>query len=426
MSHKIGLATLLLLVAFATPARAELVDRNGNSFGPYDTPKVWDAVQHSPGAFKNATPEELEAAVRTFLMGPREGSPFGTEMKPGELAVKGKAVLCALAQVDDLTRWKTLRLLDRRDDANVVEIFGALQGAAVDGKGWSLEQLQLLELVRSAGAAGTAAGLQQLGVISDNDDTAFPTQFHPNGFLAYKGAADFYKLLVGGTDGTGDRANLHYVSARPPFMGLNSLIRHRASGLGAGTTQGNEKIGYALRGLDGIQASKEENIRLWLMLHPGQRFVCLGDTIQRDPEVYRTFLRDPAFQDQIELVLIHKAGGLTRNPADYAGEIFFGDYDEARKIVLGQGTPAIAQVPQPGARLPAKIDLSKLPLPDTDVSKIHEDTGAKEVLDFVGETGLSFGKVAVADPVVELGRLFGHLFRRGKPTKGVAGALPGP
>src|SRR5262249_15106914 len=157
--------------------------------------------------------------------------------------------------------------------------------------------------------------------------------------------------------------------ARPPFLSLNSLVRHQASGLGDGTTQGNEKLGNALRGLDGIQASKVENIRLWLLLHPGQRFVCLGDTLQRDPEVYRTILRDPAFCDQIELVLIHKPGGPARNPADYQGEIFFGDYDEARKIVLGQGTPAIAPVAQPGARLPAKIDLASLPLPDTDVSR---------------------------------------------------------
>ena len=47
---------------------------------------------------------------------------------------------------------------------------------------------QLLSLARSAGSAGTDAGLQQLGVVSDNDDTAFPTQYKPDGPLGYKGA----------------------------------------------------------------------------------------------------------------------------------------------------------------------------------------------------------------------------------------------
>lgn len=417
--NRLALATLLL-IALAAPARAELADAKGR-FDPYDTARVWDAVQHSPGAFKRATPAELEAVTRTFLMGPRQDSPFKGDEKPGELAIKGKAVLCALAQVDDLTRFDALRRLDRRNDANVLEIFGALQGPKVDSEGFSLEQLQLLELARSAGAAGVAAGHMQLGVISDNDDTAFPTQYHPNGFIAYDGAAEFYKLLVGGTDGKGDRANLHYLSARPSFLSLNSTIRHAAEGVGDGTTQGGAKLG----GLDGIEAGKVEHLRLWLLLHPGQRFVCLGDTIQRDPEVYRAFLRDPRFKDQIQLVLIHKAGGPVRDPAAYQGEIFFGDYLEAKKIVLGQGTPAIPAVAQPGAKLPAKLDLATLPIPDTDVSKIHEDTGAKAVLDFVGETGLSFGKVAIADPIVKLGRLIGHAFGKGKPTKGLSSALPG-
>jgi hypothetical protein len=265
----------------------------------------------------------------------------------------GAQIVATLQGESDLDRFNTLRILDRTDETTVRRVYDVLK----DG-----DRATLLQLTQSAGAAGTAAGLQEVGTISDNDDTAFPTEYTPDGPIAYKGSADFYKLLVSGTDGKGDPGNLHYVSARIPALFVNSRERIRAAGLPMGTFDGDSNVErYLTGGLDGIQQSKIENIDLWLKLHPGQKFVFLGDSLQRDPEVYRWVLQN--HPDQVELVMIHKAGGPVRAPADYKGEVFFDDYVQAKKIVTDLG------IPQPGARLPAKTpDADGLPLPSTDVS----------------------------------------------------------
>jgi hypothetical protein len=269
----------------------------------------------------------------------------------------GKAqVISELEKAPPLERWKTLRILDRDKDTTVRKVHDALDANA---------RTKLFGLVDQAGAAATAAGVQQLGIVSDVDDTAVPTNHTPDGPYTLAGSGDFYRLLQRGTDGKGDPGNLHYVSARVPALWPNTRERLEAAGVPTGTFDGNPSFtSFAFGGEDAIQKSKIANLDLWFRLHPGQRFVLLGDSLQRDPEVYRWALAN--HRDQIELVLIHRAGGPDRNPADYAGEIFFDDYSEATKIVKARG------IPQPGALLPKKApDLAKLPLPDTksDVEK---------------------------------------------------------
>jgi hypothetical protein len=271
-------------------------------------------------------------------------------------------MLSLLASESDLDRFETLRILDRTDGTTVRKVYDALDASA---------RTQLLALTKSAGDAGTRAGLQEVGIVSDNDDTAFPTNYTPDGPFAFKGSAAFYRLLAFGTDGKGDPANVHYVSARMPVFFGDSRMRLESAGLPDGTFDGdNSVLRFVFGGLNGIQQSKIENIDLWIKLHPGQRFVFLGDSLQRDPEVYRWVLQN--HPEAVEAVLIHKAGGPARNPGDYKGETFFDDYNQAQEIVRDRG------IVQPGAKLPEKApDLADLPLPTTDVSKINAVEAAR-------------------------------------------------
>jgi hypothetical protein len=338
MIRNTSLATLLLL-ALALPARADLPS-NFN----WDDENVAKVAHDHPEQLDAASPAE-RARLVTILMDDKKSR---------------VDALTVLERAPDLDRFETFRQLDRKDSTDVRAVYDAL-----DANG----QAKLLQLTQSAGAAGTAAGLQQTGIVSDNDDTAFPTQFTPDGPIQYKGAADFYKKVALGSDGTGDPSNVHYVSARIPALFPNSRMRLAAAGLPDGTFDGDKSVKrFVFGGLDGIQASKIENLDLWIKLHPGQRFVFLGDSLQRDPEVYEWVIKN--HPEAVQLVLIHKAGGPPRSPADYKGEIFFDNYADALQTANDKG------VIQPGAALAARPDIENLPLPDTDVSKLTaaEDT----------------------------------------------------
>ncbi len=193
-------------------------------------------------------------------------------------------------------------------------------------------------------------------------------------------------------------------------------MRLAAAGLPSGTFDFDDSLGDVVNGLDGIQDSKEKNIDLWMKLHPGQRFVLLGDTLQRDPEVYRWALEK--HPDQVQLVLIHRAGGPNRDPAQFQGEVFFDDYPQAKEIVTKLG------VPQPGAKLPAPIDPKTLPAPRSDVSDVKFDRFPKTVVDFVEETGASFGAVAIVHPLKKLGHVLGRVFGGGEKKPADAPQAP--
>jgi hypothetical protein len=287
----------------------------------------------------------------------------------GSAADKAQA-LTLLQGESDLDRFQTFRLLDRSDATDVATIYGAL-----DANG----QAQLKALTQSAGSAGSNAGLQQTGIVSDNDDTAFPTDFTPDGPYQFNGAAAFYNKVGLGTDGKGDPSNIHYVSARLPALFADSRARLKAAGLPDGTFQGDDNVErFTFGGLDGIQQSKIEDINLWLDLHPGQKFVFLGDTLQRDPEVYEAILQ--SHPSQVEAILIHKAGGPVRAPAQYKGEVFFDNYTQAYDTAVKMG------IPQPGAKLnPDVPDPSTLPLPDTDVSALNAAEAKVGVLSKIGD-----------------------------------------
>jgi hypothetical protein len=369
--------SLVILCLLAGSVRAEL-------------PKGFDWDDDAVAAVAANHPEQLDAATpeeRARIVG----------LLIGEHGAHASS-LTVLSRAPALDRWRTLRILDRSNDTTVRHVYDSLD---------STGQAKLFDLVNDAGAAASAAGLQQIGVVSDCDDTAFPTQFTPDGPYSFKGSGDFYRLVAFGTDGKGDPGNLHFVTARMPVFFPNSRQRLKAAGVPVGTFDGDKSFKrFAFGGLDGIEQSKEENLDLWFRLHPGQRFVLLGDTLQRDPEVYRWALQHHA--DQVELVLIHKAGGPVRNPADYQGEVFFDDYIQAQKIVRDRG------IVRPGALLPPPIDAAGLPPPSTDVSK---ETAAEKKEGFWGKVKDFFKE--------NVGSLTKHPPAPSKPTTGISGTLPG-
>jgi hypothetical protein len=279
-------------------------------------------------------------------------------------------VLDTLSQLSDTDRFLTMRALDRGNDTTVRRLYDHLDDAG---------KAKLLDLCKKSGDAAKAAGLLQTGLISDVDDTAIPTDYTPDGVWKFEGAPEFYRLVSRGTDGAGDPANLHFVSARLPIFYGNTKERLEAAGMPIGTMDGDaDPVRFATGGLDGIQTSKIENLDLWLKLHPNQRFVFMGDTLQRDPEVYEWVVKN--HPEAVEAVLIHKAGGPARDPAAFKGETFFDTYADATRIVTDRG------IPQLGARLPDHSDdPNTLPLPSTDVSNIKKPGFLTKVWNFMKE-----------------------------------------
>ncbi len=365
--NRITTAVLLLMLA-TLPARADLPA----GFNWSDD-NVRSLAEKNPGALASANPSERAKIVGVLMDGSSSAR---------------AAIIPVLQQASPVDRFKTTQILDRSDATDVRKVYDSLSSG---------DQAKLLQLQQASGDAAKSAGLLETGIISDNDDTAFPTAFTPDGPYQFNGAADFYKMVGLGTDGKGDPSNIHYVSARLPVFFPDSRARLAAAGLPDGTFDGDKSVTrFVFGGLDGIQTSKIQNIDLWLKLHPDQRFVFLGDSLQRDPEVYDWVLKN--HPDQVEMVLIHKAGGPVRNPADYKGEVFFDDYAQATRIVEAAG------IPQPGAKQPDRTpDIASLPLPDTDVSKLtaaesHENFLTK-AWDFLKENvGDLFHKPAAAAP----------------------------
>src|SRR4051812_1623123 len=120
-------------------------------------------------------------------------------------ALSGKdqtKLLAVFSGLTPLQRFRVFQLLDKAQASDLRTIYDRLSAT---------NQARLLVLCNDAGQAATAAGLQQIGVISDVDDTAIPTEYQPDGTKTFKGAADFYNELR-------KNSPVHYVSARPKLF----------------------------------------------------------------------------------------------------------------------------------------------------------------------------------------------------------------
>jgi phosphatidate phosphatase APP1 len=176
------------------------------------------------------------------------------------------------------------------------------------------------------------------GIISDVDDTILETGVQRVGRMVrqtltgsaltrtpFAGAAELYRDLAG------DRNPVFYVSSSPWNLHsfLLAFIRHRGFPLGP----------VLLRDLLGTGAGREPKagrLQEVLDLHPGLRFVLIGDSGEKDPEIYADIAR--ANPGRILAIYIRE---VRLDPGDGRVEEVSGTWTEDVPFVLAADSEAV-------------------------------------------------------------------------------------
>ena len=267
--------------------------------------------------------EGAGAAVRRTLRG------FATDELPGVPL----RVTVAGATVDALTDAEGYFLARLHPDpdelaspwtSGAVELCGEYRGLT-DAHSTPLE-------VRVAGPEA------RFGILSDIDDTILETGVQRVGRMIrqtvtgsaltrtpFPGAADLYRDLAGGVN------PVFYVSSSPwnlhAFM--VAFLKHRGFPMGP----------VLLRDLLGTSDGREQKagrIREILDLHPRLRFVLIGDSGEKDPEIYADIVR--AHPDRILAVYIRE---VRLDPGDGRVEKVSGSWAHDVPFVLAPDTHAV-------------------------------------------------------------------------------------
>jgi len=238
-----------------------------------------------------------------------------------------RRIVALLEELDPLPRAQVLRLIDQGRDKYDLR---HMVYEDVDELG---RRARLLQLLDEAGQALTDAGAHEIGVISDIDDTVAPLK----GGARFPGAGALYQALERGQDGRGQDGDIHYVTARPALVMGDVRGRLDRAGVPQGTVD-DGNLGEAIfRGQDGYEDEKVRDIERQLRLHPGQRFVLIGDDTQRDPEVYRRIVE--AHPDRIAGVFIHQVEGGKPDTSRFPPVrfFFFDDYAQVAEVMAQRG-----------------------------------------------------------------------------------------
>ena len=316
-------ATLYMALA-ALPQATETpqVERNAHN-APFLAPlakgdrgAIARMAAQQPQDFSLATAEELTRAITMLQRG-------GT----GDLEERG--ILALLRLLPALERAQLLRLIDQGGDKYDLDhlVFQDVDDAR--------RRAELLALIEEAGRALRAAGAHELGIISDIDDTVAPYGSDKGDGDRFPGAGALYHALERGPAGTGQAGDIHYVTARPPLVLGDAYRRLREAEVPVGTVDDGDLGEVIFRGERGMEREKLRDIERQLQLHPGQRFVLIGDDSQRDPEVYRSILQQHG--DQVAGVYIHRVGGDARGAEDFPGVQFFDDYGQVAQDLARRG-----------------------------------------------------------------------------------------
>jgi hypothetical protein len=209
-------------------------------------------------------------------------------------------------------------------EASVAAAVTAVAGA--DGK------LSRAEFEKLSGALRTdftfgASTTVEWGVVSDLDKTIIPPDengVHPR---PYPGVAALVRELEFANGGAA--GDVTFVTARSPDRVTDVpdyLDEH-------GVPQGPIETGV---GTSPFVAQKEKvaDIVRVLEANPGQRFVFLGDSSHRDPEVYREIQR--RFPERVAAVVIHKVTQ-TVNPSRVEGQTLVENYAVAAASLYKAG-----------------------------------------------------------------------------------------
>jgi len=178
----------------------------------------------------------------------------------------------------------------------------------------------------------------RFGILSDIDDTILETGVQRVGQMIrqtftgsaltrtpFPGAADLYRDLAAGVN------PVFYVSSSPWNLHafLVAFLRHRGFPMGS----------VLLRDLLGTAAGREQKtgrIREILDLHPHLPFVLLGDSGEKDPEIYADTVR--AYPGRILAVFIRE---VRLDPGDGRVETVSGAWDQDVPFVLAADSDAV-------------------------------------------------------------------------------------
>jgi phosphatidate phosphatase APP1 len=178
----------------------------------------------------------------------------------------------------------------------------------------------------------------RFGVVSDIDDTILETGVERVGRMVrrtltgsaltrtpFTGAAELYRDLAAGSN------PVFYVSSSPWNLHafLLAFLRHRGFPIGP----------VLLRDLLGTEAGREQkNARIQeiLDLHPRLRFVLIGDSGEKDPEIYAAVAR--ANPGRILAIYIRE---VRLDPGDGRVEKVSGDWSEDVPFVLAADSDAV-------------------------------------------------------------------------------------
>ncbi len=202
--------------------------------------------------------------------------------------------------------------------------------AGVMADGWHDAHLSLPGRPERAEAPMRLVHAADFGVISDLDDTVlrtgaakvwqmFATVILNNALtrLPFPGGAELYRALTTGPGGTANNP-VFYVSSSPwnLFDLLWLFLRHNGLPLGPLLLRD-----WGLNFITGGRAHKLDAIARLFALYPDLPFVLLGDSGERDPEIYAEVVR--RFPNRVRAVYIRDVSGRRRSAQvrELAGEL---------------------------------------------------------------------------------------------------------
>lgn len=258
--------------------------------------------QFVPGELSPQEKEIFDRRVRLFLVDSERGKKISIRL--------GSAVYEAGASGTDGHFRSELRL----SNGQIAALFG---GKAPAGEWVSFSAITRPGDGRMFAGRVLAMDAEGLSVVSDIDDTIKVTNVRDrkellaNTFLrrfeAVPGMAPTYRLLAGG------KATFHYVSGSPwqLYPALAELTAGDA-GFPAGTFH-LRAVGLLdssmLNPLGALEEFKTREIEALFKAFPRRRFVLVGDSGERDPEIYGSLARKHG--EQVRAIWIRNVTGVT-------------------------------------------------------------------------------------------------------------------
>lgn len=252
---------------------------------------------------------------------------------PAEGSCEAKALLEA-ANTTSLEDLDGPAGLDRRAAESVVAGRPVATVAALDALAY-VGPSALAALTRWADARGLTAACKdggapvggELGVISDLDETVIPEAKVDLSLPPFPGVRTLYRLLE--HRGGGQAGDVYYVTARVPEKVVDVPAYLAQHGVPGGPIE---------TGTSGVpwiaEPEKVKDCSSILDATGAQRFVLLGDSSHRDPEVYKKVVAK--YPGRIVAAFIHKVT-TTVEPSRVEGLVLHESYAEVAATLYGLG-----------------------------------------------------------------------------------------